>query len=46
MEPLDGGTAREHDGRYFVLWHHEADGAWRIERYVDLAVADSGTPGS
>lgn len=46
MEPLDGGTAREHDGHYFVLWRHDDDGAWRIERYVDLAVANGVTPGS
>lgn len=31
----DGGTPREHTGRYFVLWRLEADGIWRIDRYVD-----------
>lgn len=44
LEPIDGGAAREHDGHYFVLWRNDTDGAWRIERYVDLAVASMGDP--
>ena len=30
-----GGEPMEHTGSYFVLWRRDADGAWRIERYVD-----------
>lgn len=30
-----GGAPQEHEGWYFVLWRLEADGVWRIERYVD-----------
>lgn len=40
MEPRDGGEIQEHRGYYFVLWRNETDGAWRIERYVDLATAE------
>lgn len=29
------GDPQEHTGRYFVLWRLDADGSWRIERYVD-----------
>ena len=37
MEPLDGSATQEHEGHYLVLWRKGNDGAWRIERYVDLA---------
>lgn len=30
-----GQDPQEHSGRYFVLWRLDADGVWRIERYVD-----------
>ena len=30
-----GGDPQEHAGNYFVLWRLDADGTWRIERYVD-----------
>lgn len=46
MKPLDGGTESEHGGQYFVLWRRDVDDVWRIERYVDLAAADGGPPGS
>lgn len=36
LSPRTGGEAREHAGRYFVLWRRDTDGKWRIERYVDL----------
>lgn len=42
MTPLDGGTPQEHRGRYFVLWHRDSDGVWRIDRYVDGVGADAG----
>lgn len=30
-----GAEPRAHEGRYLVLWRLDADGVWRIERYVD-----------
>jgi uncharacterized protein (TIGR02246 family) len=35
MRAKAGGAPMEHGGRYFVLWRAEADGKWRIDRYVD-----------
>lgn len=29
------GDPQQHTGQYFVLWRLDADGSWRIERYVD-----------
>jgi ketosteroid isomerase-like protein len=36
MQPREGGVAQEHNGEYFILWRKDPDGAWRIERYVDI----------
>lgn len=30
-----GAEPRAHEGRYLALWRLDADGVWRIERYVD-----------
>lgn len=49
MQPKAGGAPSEHEARYFVLWKAEADGAWRIDRYVDGVCGteprDTGTGG-
>lgn len=37
---------QEHTGEYFVLWRLDADGIWRIERYVDgIGRGDRRAPG-
>lgn len=35
MTPRSGGGATEHGGRFIALWREDADGRWRIDRYVD-----------
>lgn len=30
-----GSEPQSHSGTYFVLWRLDADGVWRIDRYVD-----------
>lgn len=45
MTPSGGGVAEEHHGHYIVLWRLEPDGAWRIERYVDVAAPPGGGRG-
>ena len=35
MEPVSGGPPMSHRGSYVVIWKRQADGAWRIDRYVD-----------
>lgn len=35
LSPKGGGDSQAHEGRYFALWRLDADGIWRIERYVD-----------
>lgn len=32
-----GDTPQVHGGDYFVLWRLDPDGAWRIERHVDVS---------
>jgi uncharacterized protein (TIGR02246 family) len=39
LTPLAGGKAMQHQGRYLVLWRHDPDAGWRIDRYVDLTSA-------
>lgn len=41
-----GHEPQEHTGQYFVLWRLDADGLWRIERYVDgIGREDRRAPG-
>lgn len=35
MRPARGGSTQEHGGTCIVFWRRDADGVWRIERYVD-----------
>ena len=35
ITPRAGGEAIEHTGRFIILWRHELDGTWRIDRYID-----------
>lgn len=40
MTPRAGGEAMEHAGRFVALWHHEIDGRWRIDRYLDNSMVE------
>lgn len=35
LTPRAGGEAMHHTGRFIVLWRYDADGKWRIDRYID-----------
>jgi uncharacterized protein (TIGR02246 family) len=35
MTPAGGGSTMSHVGAYMALWKRDADGVWRIDRYVD-----------
>lgn len=36
MTPVSGGEGGSHSGIYHVIWRKEADGAWYLERYIDV----------
>jgi uncharacterized protein (TIGR02246 family) len=47
LSPREGAAAPTvNRGEYFVLWRRERDGAWRIERWVDVTGLDGHQSGA